>query len=56
MAASDASHAYTVMGHGNENPTDINKVPKGCTLIVAGHSSEVTYLHDFLYKNMPPYI
>ena len=52
MDASDASHAYTVMGHGNENPTDINKVPKGCTLIVAGHSSEATHLHDILYKNM----
>jgi hypothetical protein len=47
-AASGASHAYTVMGHGNEEPTQIYKVPKGCTLIVAAHSSEPTILRRVL--------
>ena len=51
-AASGASHAYTVMGHGNEEPTQIYKVPKGCTLIVGAHSSEMAHLHDVLYKNI----
>jgi hypothetical protein len=47
-----ATNAYTVMGHGNEDPRQIYKVPKGCTLIVAGHSSEPTFLHDILARNI----
>ena len=51
-AATGASHAYTVMGHGNEEPRQIYKVPKGCTLIVAGHSSETAPLRAVLNKTI----
>ena len=44
--------AYTVMGHGNEDPRQLYKVPKGCTLIVAAHSSEPAWLHEALARNI----
>ena len=47
-----AEHAYTVMGHGNEDPTQLYKVPKGCTLIVAAHSSEAARLRAVLTKTI----